>query len=63
MNIKAKIIPDMSERTIEITLDDLGLSLEQFEKLSREEIDDKIQEYIDGMKEQPWWVLEQWIFV
>ena len=54
MKIRATIYPSEGENDIEITLEELGISQEDWDEMTEVEQSDKIEAYVDNMDSLYW---------
>ena len=56
--VKLETSSTVSSETI--SLEDMNISEDEWEQLTDEEKESKLQECVDGLPEQPYWVIDTW---
>lgn len=60
MRISIKMYVSRSHASDTVSLDELGLSVGDWEHMTQHEKDTAIQTYCDELNDQPYWVLESY---
>lgn len=61
MKISVKLEVSQNSTSISITLDDLCLSIKQWNELSDIEKQEEIKKYVYDMHDQPYWMLDSFV--
>lgn len=59
MKLKIRLTANKTTDFESLTLDDLDLTVEQWESMSDEEKNDAVQNYVHDLPEQPYWVVDK----